>query len=170
MVVRWRYPLGNDQTRHPTLRPSLPHYIAQEIAMQTRSKLFSLFILLALAMSLSGCAKDPNEEFIQGTWEPSAEIIKLTNQLYSAPRSGSVHVYNRWAFEDGRYYYIFDNTFTKDEEMGRYRVLESDGDTMRLELYDIKGTSLTTKREISVIIDREAGTLRIQRGTYTRIE
>jgi hypothetical protein len=113
--------------------------------------------LLALAglalLLLSGCLGE-NEQFIQGTWEYNdahlAEIVSESDLTVV------------WYFSAGTFTYQA-CCFNLDLEFGgRYRILDSTGDVMTLELYNTFGTGSRMDGEIRIELDRAAGTLNIQ--------
>lgn len=122
---------------------------------------FSPLILFALALilPLTACKLDPNEQFIQGTWE-----IAKTN---------SENRYFRWEFYNG--------TFIRAQEVdsatslyttGQYRFVESDGDNLTIELFDFNGDRIAYENNpitLSIEIDRVKDTARIQNVDFVRI-
>jgi hypothetical protein len=113
---------------------------------------------------------DPNEAFIQGYWEPSAEDIALANQVTGVPLRGAVHVFERWMFEAGHFRYEFDNMYTQRSLIGLYRLISNEGDKLVLELYNITGSEMVDDREIIIEINRAKDSIQIQMANYTRAE
>jgi hypothetical protein len=55
-------------------------------------------------------------------------------------------------------------------ETGRYEILKSEGDSLTLELFNRNGEAGDSRTQIKIVVDREAGTLRIQRaGPFERV-
>jgi len=110
-----------------------------------------LFIILFLAFTLSSCALDPNEQFIQGTWE----IVQ----------SDADNEFFQWVFNNG----LFSREQVIDRinplyTTGRYRVLQSNGDFLTLELFDYDGDRISYENNpmsIQIEIDRENNTIKI---------
>jgi len=115
-------------------------------------------IILLLIITLSACTLDPNDQFIQGTWE-------ITN-----PEAG--FEFFQWSFSNG--------TFTREQEIdrantlyttGSYRVIESSGDDLILELFDYAGDRISYENNpmtIKIEIDRANDTARITNVTFVR--
>lgn len=115
-----------------------------------------LLLALLLCSLLGACRPDPNVQFIQGTWE----IAEAGERFF------------QWTFERG--------TFSRAQEVdgstsllttGRYRVVQSDGDLLELELSDYEGDRIAYENNpmtIRIEIDREAGTLTITNIVFTR--
>jgi len=110
-----------------------------------------LFVFLFLAFTLSSCELDPNEQFIQGTWEIA--------------QSGADNEFFQWVFNNG----LFSREQVIDRNnplytTGRYRVLQSNGDFLTLELFDYDGDRISYENNpmsIQIVIDRENNTLEI---------
>ena len=121
-----------------------------------------LLIIIAIALiTLAACTPDPNEVFIQGNW--------YYNDPHIMTVDGESFNETFWAFENGTY----ETTtccFTRFQQYGRYDILESEGDTMTLVLFNIDGRLNSDRVPIKVLIDREADTIKIARlGPLTRI-
>jgi hypothetical protein len=116
------------------------------------------FIYLLLIFTLSACTLDPNEQFMQGTWEivqPDAH-----NEFF------------QWRFNNG--------TFTREQVIdratrlyttGRYRVTESSGEVLTLELFDFSGDRISYENNpmtIKIEIDRDNDTARITNTLFLR--
>lgn len=137
--------------------------------MYTGIKSYKLKILalIALIILLAGCVSDANEDFIQGIWYYNDE------HLSSVPAES--HLSDNWLFERG----IFKNAaccFVKVNMQGRYSILESEENSLKLELYDIKGDRgghsipPQTTMIITILIDEENDTIKINRAEpYIRI-
>ena len=115
-----------------------------------------------------GCDSNPHESFIQGTW------------VYSAPSVGGVtpqsSVHTRWTFDDGA---VDATSCCADRPgfSGRYRVVEDEGDTLVLEIFDVEGAApdeAETEDEssgyrVSLKLNREADTLYVEgTGPFVR--
>lgn len=113
-----------------------------------------LTILLALAGTLAACS-NPNLDFIQGQWE-----------------RGNVHYYDSWIFDGGEFLHQTGIDMINPRiETGSYALLESQGNELVLELYNLQDTYSTyseNRREIKIVISRETGEAKIGRGMYTR--
>ena len=122
--------------------------------------MFILILLILAGIFLSGCAMDPNEEFIQGSWyylDPHLQDIVGESQL---------EVY--WTFDRGRYEY-YACCFVKMQQTGRYAVIKSEGDSLYLEFFNPDGDTRAEPVEIKIVINREEGTLNIPgSGELTR--
>jgi hypothetical protein len=122
---------------------------------------------LIAAILLTGCKSDPNEDFIQGIWYYNSE------HLANIPAES--HQSDNWLFER-RTFQNASCCFTKTNMRGSYRILESDENTIELELYEIVGdqggTAIPddTTIVLTIIIDQENDTIKINRAEpYTRI-
>lgn len=113
--------------------------------------------LLALAFAgavlVVGCA-DANDKFIQGTWYyKDAHLNSI---------SGETFLEIDWTFAGGSFE-LYSCCFNgRIHQTGRYRIKESDGDVITLELFNIKGGGTRGPAELQIVIDREADTLSIQ--------
>jgi hypothetical protein len=115
---------------------------------------------LVIAVGLSGCT-DRNEGYIQGDW------------FFSAPGVGgitsvtSVHTY--WNFDDGA---VVAESCSEDRPgfSGHYRVVESEGDSLILELFDVEGAGADDAYHLQIVIDRVAEAQSIQGvGPFSRM-
>jgi hypothetical protein len=118
-----------------------------------------LFILLLLILTLTACSRDPNLSFIQGAWE-------------SAPAAAD-NKYLQWQFNNG--------TFSRQQQIdtsnllyttGQYRLVESDGDLLILELFDFSGDRISYENSpmtIRIEIDRANDTARITNTLFNRV-
>lgn len=123
--------------------------------------------LFILAVLFSGCTSDSNDAFIQGIWYYNDE------HLSNIPAES--HLADNWLFERG----TFENAsccFVKVNMQGKYRILESEGNTIRLELFNIEGDqegipiSRNATIAIKIVIDQENDTIKINRTEpYFRI-
>ena len=58
----------------------------------------------------------------------------------------------------------------KFQKYGRYDIIESEGDKLTLELFNIDGKFNSERVQIVITIDREADTIRLLRaGPFTRM-
>ena len=117
-----------------------------------------IFISLLLIFTLSACTRDPNVQFIQGTWE-------------NAQADGGNRFF-QWVFDNG--------TFTRQQEIdsgtflyttGQYQLVESDGDVLTLELFDFSGDRISyedSPMTIRIEIDRVNDTAKIASTAFIR--
>jgi hypothetical protein len=129
----------------------------------------ALLVLIGLSVFLGGCKGDPNDGFIQGTW--------YYNDPHLANLSGEQQLESWWTFRRGlvgtfEYYAC---CFVEVVQSGNYAVLESDEETLVLELFNVRGhasgMSLEpgSTGEVRIKIDRQADTLKIGRdGPFIR--
>ena len=118
-----------------------------------------ILILLLLIFILNACTLDPNVQFIQGTWE--------------IPRADTDNRFYRWQFSKG--------TFIRQQEIdrgsllyttGQYRLVESDGDLLTLEIFDFSGERISYENSpmtIKIEIDRANDTARITNTLFIRV-
>ncbi len=116
-------------------------------------------VLLIVVVCLSGC-RDSRERFIQGDW------------TYSVPSVGGVTsqtvVHTFWRFDDGTFqaHSCCDN---RPGMEGQYRVVDSDEDTLVLELFDIEGAGPDDGYELTVVINRDGDSMKLQgEGPFLR--
>ena len=133
-------------SRHPSIKiPSKPI-------------LLGLIFLLAL---LSACVPGENEAFIQGSW--------FYNSQHIQEQVGESFLEVNWTFDGGNYE-TYTCCFQEFHQYGRYTVLESEGDRLMLELFNIDGKFNAERVQIMVTIDRQADTISLLRaGPFTRI-
>ena len=118
----------------------------------------TIHIILLFIFTLSACTLDPNDQFIQGTWE-------------SANPEAGVE-YFQWRFSNG--------TFRREQEIdranmlyttGSYRVIESGGEVIILELFDYSGDRISYENNpmtIKIEIDRANDTATITNIVFSR--
>lgn len=123
------------------------------------SRTLAPFLLITLALLLSACRPDPNDQFIQGTWQLAE--TDTGNRFFE------------WRFDNG--------TFIRQQEIdsvttlyttGQYRLLESEGDSLTLELFDYSGDRIAYENNpitLPIEIDRENDTARIQNTLFVRV-
>ena len=112
-------------------------------------------IIIALA-SLNAFARPPktNEEIIQGTW-------RLTGQ-HDTKHSW----YLEWTFDQGKFTL---QGYPPLSQAGKYRIINTDGNKMTLELYEQSGNFGTENSRIEIEIDKAKDTLTIKgQGPFTR--
>jgi hypothetical protein len=128
--------------------------------MERRLRYISVCLLVAIPVLLGGCASDPNEGFIQGNWHYVHQRMK---PVYHNPGEDIIY----WTFDRGVYTKRI-CCLHNDYEDGRYRVVQVDENSITLELFE--GRSLYSEgRQIKIVIDRDKGTLRINRdGPFVR--
>ena len=117
-----------------------------------------IHIFLLFIFTLSACTLNPNDQFIQGTWESAN------------PEAGDE--YFQWRFSNG--------TFRREQEIdrantlfttGSYRVIESSGDDLILELFDYSGDRISYENNpmtIKIESDRANDTARITNIVFVR--
>ena len=117
-----------------------------------------ILISFLLIFTLSACTRDPNVQFIQGTWE-------------NAQADGGNRFF-QWVFDNG--------TFTRQQEIdsgtflyttGQYQLVESDGDLLTLELFDFSGDRISyedSPMTIRIEIDRVNATAKIASTAFIR--
>lgn len=118
-----------------------------------------LLFTFSLLLTLTACKLDPNEQFIQGTWEIA--------------QTDSENRYFRWEFNNG--------TFTRAQEVdsvtsfyttGQYRLVESDGNILTIELFNFNGDRISYTNNpatLKIEINQETDTARIQNVDFVRI-
>ena len=113
----------------------------------------SLF-LCAFAGILTGCSQNPAEVFIQGKWA-----------------RGNVHFWNEWNFNNGTYWYEYDDTHSNIFQRGQYVILESGEDYIFLELINRQGgvASIEDKVELRIIFDLENDSIHLRQNDFTRV-
>ena len=117
----------------------------------------SIVWVMALA---AGCAGDPNDLFIQGSWYFNDPHLKQV--------VGESALEEYWSFDRGTYH-VYTCCFIRSNQSGRYDIVESQGDTLVLELFDRDGDITFERTSLKLVIDRENDTLTIQRGgPFTR--
>jgi hypothetical protein len=120
--------------------------------------IFGFILLVAL---LSACTSDENEAFIQGSW--------FYNDLHIQQQIGESFSETYWTFDGGNYE-VYTCCFVESHQYGRYAILESDEDSLLLELFNIDGKFNSDRLQVLVKIDREADTISLLRqGPFTRI-
>ncbi len=119
--------------------------------------------MLCLPFLATGCALDPNEQFIQGRWE----FVNTTGD----DRSGPLHFYWSWVFDRGTFFEerLLGVSAINEYMQGRYRIVSSEGDRMVIEIYDLHGTlEYEENAQLWIEIDREADRIRIRQATFER--
>jgi hypothetical protein len=126
--------------------------------MRRRSLLLGIILL---ASFLGACTPDQNEAFIQGSW--------FYNDQHIQEQIGESFEETIWSFDRGTYE-TYSCCFVKFQQYGRYDIIESDGDKLTLELFNIDGKFNSERVQIAIRIDREADTIRLLRaGPFTRM-
>jgi hypothetical protein len=117
--------------------------------------------LILLASLLAACTPDPNEVFIQGSW--------FYNSLHIQEQVGESFSETIWIF-DGGTYETSTCCFVEFQQYGRYDILESEGDKLVLELFNINGKFNSERFSMAITIDREADTIKLPgAGPFTRM-
>jgi hypothetical protein len=118
-----------------------------------------LLFTFSLLLTLAACTPDPNVQFIQGTWQLAE--TNADNRFFE------------WHFENG--------TFTRQQEIdstttlyttGQYQIIESEGASLTLELFDYTGDRIAYENNpitLPIEIDRENDTARIQNTVFVRV-
>jgi len=125
--------LGLDETSVRILSKSgvIFEWIMCQIGDNPLRKLVYIYLLLLLTLTAS--TLDPNEQFIQGTWEIAQPDAK--NEFF------------QWRFSRGM--------FTREQQIdreyplyttGSYQVIESNGDDITLELFDFSGDRISNEK------------------------
>ena len=110
---------------------------------------------------LTACTRDENEAFIQGIW--------FYNDLHIQEQVGESFSETYWTFDRGTYE-TYTCCFVEFQQYGRYDILESEGDEIVLEMFNIDGKLNSERYPVAITIDRAAGTIRLARaGPFTRI-
>ena len=130
----------------------------------SNTKKLLLLTFAMLALSLSACTPDANEQFIQGTWRLAAPEQQSAGRLPADME---------WQFNNG--------AFTRQIELdaqtinfshGGYRIASSTGDRIILILFDIRGERFTYENndvEITIQIDQEQGDILVDNWRFERI-
>ena len=114
-----------------------------------------------LLIFLTACTRDENEAFIQGTW--------FYNDLHIQEQVGESFSETYWTFDRGTYE-TYTCCFVKFQQYGRYDILESEGDKIVLEMFNIDGKLNSERYPVAITIDRATGTIRLVRaGPFSRI-
>ena len=127
--------------------------------MKSLNRLRLTCFSIIIALLLASCAGDPNENFIQGTWyHDDPHIRQVVGESFQE---------TLWTFDRGTYS-TYGCCFLRAESSGRYEIVESEGDSLIIELFNL-GKPNADRVQVKITIDREAGTLDIQRaGPFTR--
>ena len=117
--------------------------------------------MILLAAILSACTPDQNDLFIQGRWyHNSPHLLEVVGESYQE---------TYWTFDRGTYQ-THACCFARFEQSGRYNILESEGNTLTLEFFNINGKFNSERFQVGVKIDPETDTIRIQgSGPFERI-
>jgi len=116
---------------------------------------------VGLTVLAAGCAGDPNDGFIQGSWYFNDPHLKQV--------VGESALETTWTFDRGAYQ-VYSCCFVRSSQSGRYAILESQGHTLVLELFNRDGDFTSERTSLKLLIDREDQTLQIQRtGPFTRM-
>jgi hypothetical protein len=126
-----------------------------------KSRLGLLMGVLALVAFLVACASDENEAFIQGSW--------FYNSQHIQEQVGESFLEVYWTFDGGNYE-TYSCCFMEFHQYGRYAIVESEGDRLTLELFNIDGKFNSERVQILVKIDRQADMISLTGGgPFTRI-
>ena len=134
--------------------------ISKHPSKKTTSKTLFIWLVLLCAF-LTACTPDENEAFIQGRW--------FYNDLHIQQQVGESFSETYWTFDGGNYE-TYTCCFVEFQQYGRYTVLESEGDRLMLEFFNIDGKFNSERFQAIVKIDRQADTISLLRGgPFTRI-
>ena len=117
------------------------------------------FVLLAIF--LTACTPDENEAFIQGRWYYNdPHLLSVVGESFQE---------TYWTFDRGTYQ-THSCCFARFEQSGRYNILDSEGDTLTLEFFNINGKLNSERYQVAVKINQETGTISVQgSGPFERI-
>ena len=119
-----------------------------------------ILVLSLLLLGLTACAPDPNENYIQGSWQ-AVEFASTGEGFFE------------WRFNNGaflRKQEIDKNTMLISS--GKYRILESGENLLVLELYDLKDDRFTYSNapvEIRIEIDQVNQQISVDRVLFSRL-
>ena len=131
------------------------------VKRKVNSRLVFLLGIIVLVSFLTACQSDENEDFIQGRW--------FYNDLHIQQQVGESFSETYWTFDGGNYE-TYTCCFVEFQQYGRYTVLESEGDRLTLEFFNIDGKFNSERFQAIVKIDRQADTISLLRGgPFTRI-
>ncbi len=120
-----------------------------------------LFFPLFLGLLLTACTPDENDTFIQGTW--------FYNDLHIQQQVGESFSETYWSFDRGTYE-TYTCCFVEFRQYGRYDILESEGNRLVLELFNIDGKFNSERVPIAITINRQDDTIKLPGGgPFTRI-
>ena len=127
---------------------------------KTNSKKILIGLVLLCAF-LTACTSDENEAFIQGSW--------FYNSQHIQEQVGESFLEVYWTFDGGNYE-TYSCCFMEFHQYGRYAIVESEGDRLTLELFNIDGKFNSERVQILVKIDRQADMISLTGGgPFTRI-
>ncbi len=125
--------------------------------MKLQQTSFVVFLFLIFSsLACSWIITDPNEQFIQGKWSQSGSADGFA--WYSN------FTFNRGSFTVEGYPPL--------KQSGSYRILNSKGDTIELELYDQKGDLGTENSKVTITLDRTKDAISLNGGKdfYSRVK
>ena len=85
------------------------------------------------------------EKFIQGNWRADG-------------MNGGHRWFLEWKFDRGSFSQLGYPPITQN---GKYKVISLEGNRLKLELYDQKGTFGESKRTVEIVLEKESGQLSI---------
>ena len=131
------------------------------VKRKVNSRLVFLLGIIVLVSLLTACQSDENETFIQGRW--------FYNDLHIQQQVGESFSETYWTFDAGNYE-TYTCCFVEFQQYGRYTILESEGDRLTLEFFNIDGKFNSERFQAIVKIDRQEDTISLLRGgPFTRI-
>jgi len=121
-----------------------------------------IFYVLVLCAILAACKTSESDDYIQGTWAFANES--------GDPRATELHVLHEWWFGRGRFFFQHEVTYGFPiRAEGRYRIVETSGEKIVLELYNIEGNAtFYENQQIPLRMEIESDMLRINRVLYFR--
>lgn len=132
-----------------------------EFLQSQLKKSLLLMVLFVALLFVVACTPDQNDLFIQGSW--------FYNDMHIQEQVGESFEETIWIFDRGTYE-TYSCCFMEYHQYGRYDIVESQGDEIVLELFNINGRLNTERFQIVVTIDRQEDTIRVLRaGPFTRM-
>jgi hypothetical protein len=125
------------------------------VKRKVNSRQVFLLGIIVLVSFLTACQSDENEAFIQGRW--------FYNDLHIQQQVGESFSETYWTFDGGNYE-TYTCCFVEFQQYGRYTILESEGDRLTLEFFNIDGKFNSERFQAIVKIDRQADTISLLRG------
>jgi len=122
-----------------------------------KTLLITISLIILSSLACSWIVTDPNEQFIQGTWNQSGTLPE------------GFGWYSKYTFDKGGFTV---QGYPPLRQSGSYRILNSKGDTIELELYDQKGDLGTENSKVTITIDRAKDAISLNGGKdfYSRVK
>jgi len=122
-------------------------------------------ILFLLVLALPACAPDPNGQFIQGSWDTGVDV--------DTTEVNTTNTYIEWRFTNGTFYLHQEIGLGAPlNSQGSYQILESEGDLIVLELFNIQGDVFTynnTSTDLRIRVDRDQDAIWINNTRFDRV-